>query len=91
MEKQQLNRVEKITKLNSRYYLVSICGRYYILDYANPKNYKDYLVGLFPERLNSYDIFDVTDDKNIFLKKGKNSKVTTKGVTIFLFLYLIHI
>ncbi|HFZ9916782.1 TPA: hypothetical protein ACGMFC_001179 [Streptococcus agalactiae] len=91
MEKQQLNRVEKITKLNSRYYLVSICGRYYILDYANPKNYKDYLVGLFPERLNSYDIFDVTDDKNIFLKKGKNYKVTTKGATIFLFLYLIHI
>ncbi|HFV2956970.1 TPA: hypothetical protein ACGPL9_001602 [Streptococcus agalactiae] len=83
MEKQQLNRVEKITKLNSRYYLVSICGRYYILDYANPKNYKDYLVGLFPERLNSYDIFDVTDDKNIFLKKGKIPKLLLKVLLSF--------
>ncbi|CNE80304.1 hypothetical protein [Streptococcus agalactiae] len=83
MEKQQLNRVEKITKLNSRYYLVSICGRYYILDYANPKNYKDYLVGLFPERLNSYDIFDVTDDKNIFLKKEKIPKLLLKVLLSF--------
>lgn len=41
--------------------------------------------------MNFYDIFDVIDDKNIFLKKGKNFKVIIKGVIIFLFLYLIYI
>lgn len=40
-------RVELVAKLNFRYYLVSISGRYYIIDYANPSDIKDYFIGIF--------------------------------------------
>lgn len=45
-------RVELVAKLNFRYYLVSISGRYYIIDYANPSDIKDYFIGIFPKNIN---------------------------------------
>lgn len=62
--------VELVAKLNFRYYLVSISGRYYIIDYANPSDIKDYFIGIFPERVEKYQIYDVnTDYKNFLVNK----------------------
>ncbi|ESR08650.1 hypothetical protein, partial [Streptococcus iniae] len=91
MDKKQLKRVELVTKINWRYYLVSIGGKYYILDYANPNNIKDYLVGFFPEQLEKFDLYDVTDEKNKFLKQGKSSFITKTQFGICFILYLVHI
>lgn len=65
-------RVELVAKLNFRYYLVSISGRYYIIDYANPSDIKDYFIGIFPERVEKYQIYDVTAAYKNFLVNKKS-------------------
>ncbi|EPW74044.1 hypothetical protein SAG0141_05060 [Streptococcus agalactiae MRI Z1-023] len=84
-------RVELVAKLNFRYYLVSISGRYYIIDYANPSDIKDYFIGIFPERVEKYQIYDVTADYKTFFSKQKKSPLSLKTFTILFLFYLVHI
>lgn len=46
--------VEFVVKFNFRYYLVSISGCYYIIDYVNFSDIKDYFIGIFLERVEKY-------------------------------------
>ncbi|MCK1165782.1 hypothetical protein MX081_03190 [Streptococcus uberis] len=71
MERKNFNRVEIINKINFRYFLVSIASRYYIVDYADPGNFKDYFVGLYPERVQEYKVYDVTEDYKQFISFQK--------------------
>lgn len=91
MEVRDLKRVELVNKISIRYYLVSINGKYYIIDYADINNFKDYFIGFFPERIRSYDIYDVSKDYKKFLSNGKFKFFSIKTFTVFFILYLINI
>lgn len=91
MERKNFNRVEIINKINFRYFLVSIASRYYIVDYADPGNFKDYFVGLYPERVKEYKIYDVTEDYKQFISFQKKSVLSIKNFTIIFILYMLHV
>lgn len=53
-------------RIDSRFYLVEINERFYLIDYSNPKDFRNYLVPFFPETVSSWIAYDVTEEKDIF-------------------------
>ncbi|MGT2820239.1 hypothetical protein [Streptococcus intermedius] len=53
--------VEKICRLDVRYYLIKVHNRYYVIDYSNPRNFRNYLLYFYPKELQEWKIYDVTD------------------------------
>lgn len=50
-------RVEKISRLDLRYYLIRVHNRYYVIDYFNPRDFRNFL----PRKVYEWKIYDVTD------------------------------
>lgn len=91
MPKEKLYSVEKICRINIRYYLIRVDRKYYVIDYSDPKNFKNYFLALFPEELSSWDVYDVTEIKdNYWVKKQRSFKID-KIYTILLLFYLPHV
>ncbi|MEY8462308.1 hypothetical protein [Streptococcus merionis] len=58
--------ISKSWRIDSRFYLVEINERFYLIDYSNPKDFRNYLVPFFPEIISSWTAYDVTQDKESF-------------------------
>lgn len=50
--------VEKIGRLDLRYYLIKVHNRYYVIDYFNPRDFRNFL----PKKVYEWKIYDVTDN-----------------------------
>lgn len=91
MPKEKLYSVEKICRINIRYYLIRVDRKYYVIDYSDPKNFKNYFLALFPEELSSWDVYDVTEIKDNYRVKKQRSFKIDKIYTILLLFYLPHV
>ncbi|WP_031239782.1 hypothetical protein, partial [Streptococcus iniae] len=90
MPKEKLYSVEKICRINIRYYLIRVDRKYYIIDYSDPKNFKNYFLAYFPEVSNAWDIYDVTVDKDKFKKQSLDIKKIEKIFVCLLLGYLFN-
>ncbi|OFI46003.1 hypothetical protein BG262_05830 [Floricoccus penangensis] len=52
--------IQSVKRINIRYYLFELHGRYYIADYSNPKDLRQYIAGMFQELQDYTTIYDVT-------------------------------
>lgn len=91
MPKEKLCSVEKICRINIRYYLIRVDRKYYVIDYSSPKNFKNYFLALFPEELSSWDVYDVTETKDNYRVRNQKSFNIDKIATTILLLYLFHV
>lgn len=58
--------ITKSWRVDSRFYLVEINKRFYLIDYSDPKDFRNYLVPFFPETISTWSAYDVTQDKEVF-------------------------
>ncbi|HHS2882329.1 TPA: hypothetical protein ACTEK4_001913, partial [Streptococcus agalactiae] len=68
MSKNKLYHLEKICRISIRYYLIRINKEYYIIDYSNPKNVKNYFTAYFSN--NYWEVYNVTTDYKKFKKQN---------------------
>ena len=61
MVNQNHYRIQAIGQIDTRYYLVRIHNQEYILDYANPRDVRTYLSGLFPKFNTEYSLYGFDD------------------------------
>jgi ABC-2 type transport system permease protein len=76
--------VESAQRIDVRYWLIQVHGKYYVIDYSNPRDIRNYFPIIFPKLNTEWKIYDVTKDKDTipFLKtklfgtdREKNKKV----------------
>ena len=53
-----------IGMIDFRYYVIEVHNKYYIIDYANPKDIRTYFSGLFPKYNTDYKIYDITETRS---------------------------
>ena len=61
MEKKANYVARVVGRLDNRYYLIEVHNRFYVIDYFNPRDVRNYLWGFFTKHFLSYNIYDVTD------------------------------
>lgn len=86
--------VDKVRRINIRYYLIKVHGKYYIIDYSNPKDIKSYFPGLFPETLTEWKIYDVAilkNQKNLNFSYEVNPKKSINWTIMAFLLYLLNV
>ena len=82
--------VSNAERIDSRYYLIEIGGRYFIIDYSNPKDFRNYLVPFYPEIMTEWTIYDVTGDEKKFEKSRMWSFFEIfKKFSILLFIFFL--
>lgn len=62
-------RVNWFGRIDARYYLIEMGGRYYIVNYSNPRDWRHYFIYFFPRLISQWDIYDVTGDERRFKVK----------------------
>jgi len=67
-------KIDSVEKINVRYYLIKIEDKSYIIDYANPKNIKNYFSVVFLKNHSQWRIYDVT---------GKEQDVKAKPLPFY--------
>lgn len=67
--KEQLYVARLVGWLNFRYYVIELHNRTYIIDYANPRDIRNYFPGFFPKHNRQYMIYDITDTKGQYAIK----------------------
>lgn len=89
--------VEKAIRIDVRYYLVKVNNSWYIIDYSNPKNIRNYFPGLFPKVLTEWKIYHISDEKNRdFLEKNLVKKIMRRNKSkvnwfvLFAIVYILH-
>lgn len=60
--------ISRFWRVDSRFYMVEINKKFYLIDYSNPKDFRNYLVPFFPETISSWTAYDVTQDKELFME-----------------------
>lgn len=70
VEKQQLYVAKLVGWLNFRYYVIELHNRFYIIDYANPRDIRNYFPGFFPKHNRQYTIYDITDTRDQYIIKS---------------------
>lgn len=70
VKKQQLYVAKLVGWLNFRYYVIELHNRFYIIDYANPRDIRNYFSGFFPKHNRQYTIYDITDSKDHYAIKS---------------------
>lgn len=90
MNEQKYNKyiIEKVERVNIRYYLIKVHERYYIIDYSNPAKLRNYFLGSFSNITEEWNIYDVTENKNQFPVKQStwfSRNITLIGTSIFIF------
>jgi hypothetical protein len=87
-------KIEDVKRINIRYYLIKIQGKSYIIDYANPKDIRNYFFELFPVMNNMWEIYDVTESESKYEAKNLHMYQTPKlqsGIRRTYLLYILHI
>ncbi|HFI0037187.1 TPA: hypothetical protein ACGOWL_000311 [Streptococcus suis] len=69
VKKQQLYVAKLVGWLNFRYYVIELHNRFYIIDYANPRDIRNYFSGFFPKYNRQYTIYDITNSKDQYAIK----------------------
>lgn len=64
VKKQQLYVARLVGWLNFRYYVIELHNRFYIIDYANPRDFRNYFPSFFPKHNRQYTIYDITATKD---------------------------
>ncbi len=80
--------VEKINRIDARYYLIRINKNFYVVDYSDPKDFRNwFFVTLFPKNLREFDAYDVTGDEEQFIVDNlwKYQKIFGKFFAFFFF------
>lgn len=77
--------ISKTLRIDSRFYLIEINERFYLVDYSNPKDFRNYFVPFFPETMSSWIAYDVTQDKEVFTESKVWKGFKTFKQTIFCF------
>lgn len=70
VKKKQLYVAKLVGWLNFRYYVIELHKRFYIIDYANPRDIRNYFSGFFPKHNRQYTIYDITDSKEHYVIKS---------------------
>ncbi len=84
--------IDKINRIDSRYYLIRVNKNYYVIDYSNPRDFRNwFFVPLFPERLRKFDAYDVTGDEKLYMVKNvwRYQSIISKGIFIMYILILL--
>ncbi|WP_017470475.1 hypothetical protein [Amphibacillus jilinensis] len=84
--------IEAIERMNIRYYKIEIDGKWYVVDYSNPQDIRNYFPGLFPDvqvKWKMYDAEPLNYPEKI-KKKKYHSKVRWDIVFFFLYLSEFH-
>lgn len=66
MVKSSEHRVFAERRIDTRYYLIESKGRYFVIDYSNPKDFRNYLLPFFPKVQSKWTIYDVTGSQDLF-------------------------
>lgn len=91
VEKRSKYLIEEAERIDLRYYKIKVHGKYYIIDYSNPRDIRNYFPGLFPEVTRSWKLFPVEsitystslDDA----KKVRESKIRWEVVIFLIYLF----
>ncbi|OFI50248.1 hypothetical protein BG261_09005 [Floricoccus tropicus] len=74
--------IQSVKRINTRYYLFELHGRYYIADYSNPKDLRQYIPGMFQELQDHTTVYDVTGHEEEYnakplrwYQKSRNQKL----------------
>lgn len=60
--------IEEYQRLDIRYYYVKINGQYFLMDYSNPKDIRNYVPGLFKKELSEWLLYPVDDIEGMIPK-----------------------
>ncbi|EPU21731.1 hypothetical protein SAG0135_04100 [Streptococcus agalactiae LMG 14609] len=88
MSKNKLYHLEKICRISIRYYLIRINKEYYIIDYSNPKNVKNYFTTYFSN--NYWEVYNVTTDYKKFKKQNFDLHQLEKYFITIMFIYMLN-
>ncbi|HEN5849700.1 TPA: hypothetical protein U6609_001980, partial [Streptococcus agalactiae] len=88
MSKNKLYHLEKICRISIRYYLIRINKEYYIIDYSNPKNVKNYFTAYFSN--NYWEVYNVTTDYKKFKKQNFDLHQLEKYFITIMFIYMLN-
>lgn len=69
VKKKQLYVAQLVGWLNFRYYVIELHNHFYIIDYANPRDIRNYFPGFFPKHNRQYTIYDITATKDHYAIK----------------------
>lgn len=85
--------ISKTLRIDSRFYLIEINERFYLVDYSNPKDFRNYFVPFFPETMSSWMVYDVTQDKELFTecKIWKVFKIFKQTIFYFFMFFVINL
>lgn len=79
--------VEKICRLNVRYYLIKVHNRYYVIDYSNPRRITNYFLPYSNNK--DWVIYDVTKGKDQYIQKSSLSIANFSWYINIVFLLII--
>lgn len=82
--------IEIIKRMSVRYYKIKVGEKFYIMDYSNPKDIKNYFSGLFPNVYTKWKIYDYIHHEAY--NHSKELKKKNKEWSLILFtLYLVNV
>lgn len=82
--------VEKIGRINLRYYLIKIQGEKYIIDYSNPRKLRNYFYSFeFVRNKDEWEIYKLKDQNSKIRVWPKSIYTTITRIYIFLIFYPI--
>jgi hypothetical protein len=80
--------IKDVKRINVRYYLIQIDNKSYIIDFANPKDFKIYFFWIFIASNNQWKIYDVSGKEKEYITKSP-ALFQNLFSTILLFLVMI--
>ena len=91
MKKYSKYLIEEAERIDIRYYKIKIRGKYFIVDYSNPRDIRNYFPGLFPEVTSKWNLIPVELIKNTERINGiikiRNGKVKWEVIAFLVYLF----
>lgn len=85
--------IEQIQRVSIQYYKIKINNKFYLLDYSNPKNLKNYFINSFSNveiKWHIYDIENITEDEYMSSKRYNLGSKLYKWISCFIIFILLN-
>lgn len=83
--------VEKVRKIDERYYLIKLNRKYFVVDFANPRDVRYYFPLHIPKIAHEWTAYDVTGEEEKYPTKSKPFIFRKKFVNIFALVYGLYV
>jgi uncharacterized membrane protein (TIGR01218 family) len=83
--------IEDVKRINIRYYLIEVHGKWYIIDFSNPRDMRNYFQPFFPALNHKWAIYDVTNSKDECHAKDLRWFQGAKGANFVCAVYIFYL